>query len=744
MRFAAAHKWTTYMMVFSSYFAIATSGEMSDVVLLGALFLVFVSWWWEPPRIRYDRWSLPWTILSSLVLAYTVFMAFSGGDLIILGAEFLMYLLVAKLFNRRACKDYQHVYILTFLMLVAGTVLNSEFTYGVFFLGYVVSATWALILFHLRREMEDNFLLKHSTEDSSERVEVARILNSRRIVGRKFFIGTSMVSLTIFFAATLMFLMIPRIGFGLFFNKNRSGLTMAGFSDGVRLGGHGVIKSDSRIVMRVKVENEYEGRKAPYVHWRGVAFDRYSDSEWFRSRQAPESRRKITYPSAGKEHHHLLYGDWKVNNYDMLQRLERAMRHEVYLEPIGYDVMFGASMPMAYEFESQLGRRTPRKDRNDEIRFTHTAGLKYVVYSDLDPPSPNILRAAPNRLPDGYEVYLQIPEEIPDRVRELAEEITAGAKTNYDKARLIEQWLKNTLGYTLEMKSPGTQEPIDFFLFSRRKGHCEYFSSAMAIMARAVGVPTRNVNGFLGGEWNEYDSYIAVRAGDAHSWVEVYFHDIGWVTFDPTPSAEVDRLGRGGDGIRARFRRFVDTLRFKWFKWVIEYDLYRQLSLFKDLRNMFSGGTKKVKSKLAGAKDWMKARKVVLGAIAGGVFTILVLIVLWRRKRRDESGTVGGRRRRGPRRRVAALYNGVLTRLAKRGYKRNPATTPREHATRLEALDAPGARELQKLTELYYASEYSGTADTDADYERAVQLRDRIAAAIAAAKKRKSGISGAK
>ena len=59
----------------------------------------------------------------------------------------------------------------------------------------------------------------------------------------------------------------------------------------------------------------------------------------------------------------------------------------------------------------------------------------------------------------------------------------------------------------------------------------------MAILLRAAGVPTRNVNGFLGGEWNEYGGYIAVRGGDAHSWVEVWFEGVGWVTFDPTPAA---------------------------------------------------------------------------------------------------------------------------------------------------------------------------------------------------------------
>src|SRR5262245_19078409 len=127
-------------------------------------------------------------------------------------------------------------------MLVAGSVINADLTYGACFLGFVISATWALTLFHLRREMEDNLLVKHAADRASERVEVRRILDSKRIVGRRFFLGTGALSFGVFLAAAVIFLALPRVGFG-FFLKNRGGLTLAGFADGVKLGGHGVIKS---------------------------------------------------------------------------------------------------------------------------------------------------------------------------------------------------------------------------------------------------------------------------------------------------------------------------------------------------------------------------------------------------------------------------------------------------------------------------------------------------------------------
>lgn len=733
MRFAHAHKVTSYAMALCAYMALVLSGELSDVPVVASALAIPVSWFWETPRVRVERFSRAWTGLSAAVFAYSVLAALAGTDILLTGAHFLIYLTVNKLFNRRTCKDYQQLYILSFLMLVAATVLNSQFSFAIFFIGFVVTSTWAIILFHLRREMEDNFLLKHSDDRASERVQVDRILNSRRIVGRSFFVGTSMVSITIFLAATLLFLLIPRIGFGLFFQKSRPSVTMTGFSDGVQLGSHGVIKNDSTVVMRIQVDDTYEGRNAPYVHWRGVAFDLYENGQWRRSRSAPLTHRKVIEPEPNVTRHYLLYTARGLADEVLEQRLERSVRQEIYLEPTGYDVLFGASMPLAFEFESSLTR--PRKERNDEIRHPHGAGIKYVVYSNLEEPSPETLRKAIDVLPVDFGVYLEIPSEVPERVIDLAKDITKDAETTYDKVKAIEQWLKNNLQYTLRMESPGDREPVDFFLFERKMGHCEYFSSAMAIMVRAIGVPSRNVNGFLGGEWNEYNNYIMVRAGDAHSWVEVYFHDTGWVTFDPTPSASIDQLGRGGEGVMDRLRRLADTARFKWFKWVIEYDLYRQMSLFRNLGNglrrsaggLFRGGPSQLKAWAARNKK----TAIVLGAI---VVAVLLVASLWVRRRREIEETLGwNRRRRRKRSPVAAIYAAVLAKLARHGHRRAPATTPREHARALSARGVPGAAEISELTELYYRVEY-GNEIPDGAAQRARELRIAIEDALKGAK----------
>ncbi len=730
MRFAVAHKTATYLMVGFAYLAMTTGGALSPMLSLGGLFAFIASWWWEPPRIRYERWALAWTIASAFALIYAVLTAIVTGDFLGVGGQFLLYLIVAKAFNRRAAKDWQQMYLLAFLMLVAGSVLNPDLAYGLCFLGFVITSTWAMTLFHLRREMEDNLLVKHaSASKAGERVEVQRILDSRRIVGGKFFLGTGLLSFGVFLASAAAFLAIPRVGIG-FFLKSRGGLTLAGFSDGVKLGGHGVIKNDPTIVMRVEIDSTVGGRQAPEIHWRGVAFDSYSKGKWTRTVDAPRTASTLE-ENRTLDRRYLLW-DRKALSIDMIDEVAAtAVKQDIWLEPLDSDVLFGAGRPRIVEYEHLLRPRRMPPEYNDEIRLTHASTVHYTVYSELAPPPITQLRASAGPLPPHFEVYLQLGPEITDRTRAKALEITRGLANNYDKAVAIERWLKANLTYTLELDDPGRQEAVDFFLFDRKKGHCEYFASGFAVLARAAGIPVRNVNGFLGGEWNEYQGYVAVRAGDAHSWDEVYFPGSGWVMFDPTPPADIDQLGRGGTGWRAKLGRFIDTLRFQWTKWVIDYDLASQLSLFKSIGRAIKGAALAAKAGVLRVKDEAVDHWPITLVLVGAPG----LLLLRRRRRRTGAPKhTTPRSARRTRSTVAEVYDQAAKALAKRGVVRDAQTTPRELATRMTQRGDPGAVQIGELTELYYAAEWGGRRDPAAE-ERAMVLLRELRATLDAAKR---------
>lgn len=729
MRFAATHKTTSYLAVAFAFFAMVGGWTVSPPITLIGLVGLIASWWFEPPRFQTDRWTWVFTAVAGLGFLYSGVMAFATGDYLGHGGTFLVILTVARASTRRVAKDWQQLYLLAFLMLVAGTVLNGELSYAVCFFGFVITSTWALILFHLRREMEDNFLLKHADPKASQRVEIRRILESRRIVDRRFLLGTGLTSLAFFLLAIVFFLTIPRIGVGFFF-RGKGGLNMVGFSDGVKLGGHGRLKSDSTIVMRVELSApQLRGRDAPYLYWRGVAFDHYGRGEWTRTRAAPETHTWEEGVGPNRIRRYLPGGPiGRDDDREVMAAVRaNAVRQDIWLDPLGSDALFAASRPIAFEFDQPLRSGSPM-ERNDEVRLRHDGPLHYTAWSDPEPPGADELRAVRNPPPGearGDDVYLQLPPEITEATRALAREITRDAASDYDKAIALRDWLQRNLAYTLDLEDPGRREPIDYFLFDRKAGHCEYFASAFAVMGRAVGLRTRSVNGFLGGEWNEYDGYVAVRAGDAHSWSEVWFEGVGWVTFDATPPGEADYLGRGGSGWRAKMRRWFDTLRFQWSKWVVDYDIYQQLSLFRSVGKKFSGGARSITAAGRAIEGFARRHVVALIAIA----LLIALAIGLRRYRR-----AGPRAPRAPAARERTELVQLYERAARRLAQRPPATTPRELARELVGKGAPGAAQLDELTELYYAGQWGGAVD-DAVLARARVLAAGIDQAVKQAKK---------
>ncbi len=137
---------------------------------------------------------------------------------------------------------------------------------------------------------------------------------------------------------------------------------------------------------------------------------------------------------------------------------------------------------------------------------------------------------------------LQLPDTLPQRVKHLAASVTAEAGNDYDRALAIERYLRTHYEYSLDKPVlPGQEEDfVDHFLFVQKTGYCDHFSSAMAVMLRSVGIPARWVKGFAPGDVQPPEQpggplTVTVRNSDAHSWVEAYFPQTGWISFEPTP-----------------------------------------------------------------------------------------------------------------------------------------------------------------------------------------------------------------
>jgi hypothetical protein len=158
------------------------------------------------------------------------------------------------------------------------------------------------------------------------------------------------------------------------------------------------------------------------------------------------------------------------------------------------------------------------------------------------------LRAAPATLPpDLAQRYLALPDTIPQRVRDLTEQVVKGAETRYDQAKAIEGYLR-TYTYTLDLPTPpADRDIVDYFLFDLKKGYCDYYASAMVVMARSAGVPARFASGYAQGTYDHQAGHWVITELNAHSWVEIYFEGIGWVEFEPTAGLPPLERPSGGE-----------------------------------------------------------------------------------------------------------------------------------------------------------------------------------------------------
>ena len=317
-----------------------------------------------------------------------------------------------------------------------------------------------------------------------------------------------------------------------------------------------------------------------------------------------------------------------------------------------------------------------------------------------------------NRPDQGNSITYDTPIELADavehadldpRIAALARQLGAG-KDPADAVTAVEAWLSTRLGYTREM--PGeVADPIANFVFERKMGHCELFSSTMVLMLRSLGIPARNVTGYYGGQLTGA-GYYAIRAGDAHSWVEVYFPAIGFVQFDPTPAGD---RGSQLDSLWAKTVLLWDALQQRWRAFVVDYDLLSQANAVKRLGAAFSEVGKRLSGKAGAAPKLKTALTGLLALVAAG-------LLAWAVRRLRFSRRPAALKLDADRKRASQLWRRARVRLTRAGIEVLPATTPHEAA---QSAGVPAAEELASA---YLAARWGGAA-LPADRARALLRR---------------------
>ena len=563
------HKWGIYTLALVAFLALWGGNAFGTIVAM--MFLIFgaACWFWESPRVDTMAFDKLWTLLTTLVIGLSIFVGFNTDlSIIEIGVYFILYLTAAKLFQRARLIDHAQILALSFLLIAASTAFNDDLMFGIFFAIYVIVGVVTFAIHHLRMEIEANI------ERGGRPTRV--------LFGRRYLAVLVTMALLTFAAALVFFFLFPRLGFGFFATKARQQVQQSGFSENVDLGSHGAIKADNSVVMRVQFPNG-DRPSSGTLYWRGLSFDRYDGIRWSRTL---DRARRINQTTDGSFPIQAYLPEWGPS----------LVEQEIYIEPMDSNIMFGLDKPIELRFPGKE-HHALRPFRGGEILQNETGDLRYKrrdsvgylynikSFTRPNPSAQELQRATTDKEDERLdstqsrfdEAYLQLPANLDDEIKALAESITRDATNDFDRAGLIASYLRTNLTYTTDLPPTGDQPPLSAFLLTNKRGHCEYFATAMVIMLRSIGIKARNVNGFLGGQWNNFDGYLAVRNSDAHSWTEVFLGS-SWVRFDPTPSAaNVSERS----SLLDPFSKVYDALRFKWFKYVIEYDLSTQIELLK-------------------------------------------------------------------------------------------------------------------------------------------------------------------
>jgi len=628
----------------------------------------------EQPR----SWQRSAPVLNTglVAIAGIAFSLWLQGKLAVVAlAHFALLAQGLQLLDARPRRSEFLLVALALFQVVLASNLTDSILFPALLIVFLLATVWTLLVHTLRAEA-----LEAGDPLAASHVATPGLLRTTLVA------STASVLL-----ALVLFVVLPRMRAAV---VPGGGLGMetptAGFSDEVQLGELGRIRSDPRTVLRVEtLEGEPAAEGQGY--WRGLAFDRFDGKRWS---VTPSGRIRIPGNA-----------EWGIALSAREGRKERSRRPDrvqrIVREPVASGVIFYAGRPERIagpleqlERDRNGGVYAPRRS-NERVSYTAATRSAEVDRTALRDDRVAVPPGPPGR-------YLQLPKGLSPRVKALAAEITQGATDDAKRAERLEAYLLANGRYSdtpprIDPDDP--RSPVEVFLEGGLAGHCEYFATSMVLLARAVGLPTRLVNGFAGGRANRVGDFVTLARSDAHTWVEVHFAEAGWVRYDPTPP---DLRLRGAAGGPLSLADVLEAMELWWFQQVVEFDRSTQgralRSAWLAWRRWRSSPSPGAAAPASGApaegtQSPVDPRPLVLAALALAGAGLLAR-ARWSGRRRD---------------RVPAPYARALRLLARRGLVRDPAQAARPFAAQVAgALPAAGAAAFARLTEAYLAARFGG------------------------------------
>jgi len=709
------------LMLATSFATVATTGKL-DLISVVAVSAGLVLKLWSYFRDR--DFSLAPRTVTRLSIFYLLFYALDflifapGPDTVdrMLQAtvHLVLFTAVIKVFSARTYRDFAYLSTLSFLMMLASAVLTVGTLFLICFAFYLVFAISTFVSYEIKRSAEAAPRVAEGPYPTPAR--------NRSAIENALMTSTVALAVGIVALASVLFFVIPRFRTGYLTGLGTDRQNITGFSETVNLGDIRKILRSNAVVMRIVVQGD--PRRFTGVKWRGVALTSFDGERWYND-NTEQTVLQPAYVTQTRDRNFVL-----VPSQGSPGKMARPVEYRVLLSPVSTDVLFAAAVPR------RLSARI-RYINVDQTSSIHNpqhgyTPFGYDVVSDIGLPTAASLRNASGDIPlDLRLLYLRLPQKLNPQIAELARQVTAPAGNNYDRAFLVQNYLRDNFGYSLNPPSIDPQDPIGSFLFKSRQGYCEYFAAAMVLMLRSVEVSARLVNGFQTGTFNRVGGDFIVRARDAHSWVEVFFPGYGWIPFDPTPPDP--NPVTGGDW--GALEDYYDAMNLFWNEWVINYDFAHQVQLARqfdsDTRQFQQNYRKRMRDfryalirHATRLEEWLVSHKLlvllfmlaVMAALTleGKHLTLEELRFLWAWKFHEGEIALGPRE-------AAFTYHRFLKIMAKKGFRKPPAQTPREFA---EGFVGTGLSwPVGEFTSLYNAFRY-GRASVSLTNLR--QLLDRL------------------
>lgn len=563
----------------SAFAAVALSGSLPVFVLglFGVAFMLSLAG--KRPFAGQTAWSVVALLAAALVLFGLVFRG--ALDLVIAAVAFATLVTAHRMLAEPTQTTDQQVLLASLLLMAGAAALSGDIWYSVCLLLFGVFACLALGLAVIEGPVERD-----------EELPLAPVL-------RQVSIGVA-IALA---GGVAFFILFPRLSWNMAARPQGPGLLggTTGMTDRVRLGGGGDLKTSARIVLRARIEPMPSADRLEQ-YWVGRHFDAFDGKEWLGSGAEKPAKPRV---SLAENRGAIVQRIELLPAYD--SRTLVGLAQPVYFGPA--NAVTGGSTQFAMLIESE----------HEEVRFaTNANAYNYIVYS----------RGAPlkDETPARLATLVATPDSLDPRVSQLAAQIVGNETDPKRIAERLQRWLQSNLQYSLELSE--SDDPLADFLFVQRAGHCEHFATALAVMLRLRGVPSRVVGGFFGGE--RFGERYVVRAGDAHAWVEAWIPDEGWVTFDATPD---DGRGSRPAALMAKLIDGFERLEELWREKVVDYSIIDQWQFVRGLVRPPKNAKPDDDDPTVGAPQTRTPTRAIIAAVGAATLVWLVFRRLTRKTR---------------------------------------------------------------------------------------------------------------